>query len=100
MGANICLFVGNHLIVANVGDSRTCVLEDNVALPLSEDHKPGLDREAKRVQGAGGVIIHGRVNFKLSLTRAIGDLNFKGMLDKKPEEQILIAVPDFMEYDI
>lgn len=47
--ANICLFVGMHLICANVGDSRTCVLDDNIALPLSEDHKPANDKEAKRV---------------------------------------------------
>lgn len=75
--ANICLFVGNLLYVANVGDSRTNVLEDNCATPLSEDHKPSLDREKKRVEDAGGMIWDGRVNMKLSLTRAIGDLNFK-----------------------
>lgn len=47
--ANMCLFVGDHVICANVGDSRTNILEDNVALPLSVDHKPTVKSEAERI---------------------------------------------------
>lgn len=54
--ANIALFHKNTLYVANVGDSRTNTVEDNCAKPLSEDHKPTLDREKKRVEEAGGMI--------------------------------------------
>lgn len=47
--ANICLFVKNKVYVANVGDSRTNVLEDNCATTLSIDHKPDLLSEKERV---------------------------------------------------
>lgn len=54
--ANIILFNKDHLICANVGDSRSCVLEDNVAFVLSEDHKPDRDDEKLRIEEAGGMI--------------------------------------------
>jgi len=71
--ANICLFVKNKIYCANVGDSRTVVNENGRPHDLSEDHKPTLRREEERIKKAGGFIIQGRVNFKLALTRAIGD---------------------------
>lgn len=74
------------MIVANVGDSRTCILDENCGEPLSTDHKPDLDSEKERVIKAGGAIIQGRVNFNLTLTRAIGDLNYKSNKSKTPEE--------------
>lgn len=84
--ANICLLHKDHLICANVGDSRTTIFEDQDAFQFSEDHKPDLERERERVEKAGGSIIQGRVNFKLTLTRAIGDLGYKSMKDQKQEE--------------
>merc|ERR1739847_135636 len=39
--ANMCLFIENHVICANIGDSRTNILnDDGYSLPLSVDHKP------------------------------------------------------------
>jgi len=97
--ANIALIVKNKIYLANVGDSRTIINENGKAKALSEDHKPTLYREKQRVESVGGFIIHGRVGFKLSLTRAIGDLNYKSQHDKPEDEQVIIAVPDFEEYE-
>jgi len=44
---------------------------------LSEDHKPESEIEKKRIEKAGGVIMNGRVNGGLNLTRALGDLDYK-----------------------
>lgn len=75
--AIIALFVDKHVIIANVGDSRAVLCENGISRGLSVDQKPENNSEANRVQQAGGIIIHGRVNFKLTLTRAIGDVCYK-----------------------
>ena len=75
--ACIVLIVKRKIYVANVGDSRCVICEDESPKALSEDHKPSLEREYARVEKAGGSIVHGRVNMKLSLTRAIGDFCYK-----------------------
>lgn len=44
---------------------------------LSDDHKPENEDELIRIEAAGMDVSDGRVNGKLSLSRAIGDLAFK-----------------------
>lgn len=48
----------SHIICANVGDSR-CVVgtSDRKAISLSEDHKPSLKDEKKRILAAGNINI-------------------------------------------
>ncbi|EER01886.1 protein phosphatase 2c, putative, partial [Perkinsus marinus ATCC 50983] len=64
------------------------------AVPLTEDHKPDLKEEAERIHNAGGIVMQGRVNGNLNLTRAIGDLSYKQDHNLKPEEQMITANPD------
>ena len=46
--------------VANVGDSRAVLSADggNKIYPLSNDHKPGDEKEATRIKNAGGEIYY------------------------------------------
>jgi serine/threonine protein phosphatase PrpC len=60
-GSTACsmLFDSKKLFCANVGDSRavlySLVKKTNFKItPLSEDHKPGLPNEKKRIEGVGG----------------------------------------------
>jgi len=60
-GSTACslLFDSKKLFCANVGDSRavlySLVKKTNFKItPLSEDHKPGLPNERKRIEGVGG----------------------------------------------
>ncbi|KAH8487584.1 hypothetical protein H0E87_026236, partial [Populus deltoides] len=69
--ASTAVLVGDHLYVANVGDSRTVIskggkgisdamsyiFHSTVAIPLSEDHKPNRSDERKRIESAGGVVM-------------------------------------------
>ena len=83
------------LTVANAGDSRAVLCRGGEALPLSEDHKPAQARELARIEAAGGFVTpQGRVNGNLNLSRALGDLKYKGNTSVARAEQMITAEPD------
>lgn len=48
------LINGSRLVVANVGDSRAVLSKNGVALQLSVDHEPSMDREM--IEEKGGFV--------------------------------------------
>lgn len=66
-----------EIIDCNVGDSRCFVYNQGKTTQLSQDHKPHVESEKSRIQGAGGVVESGRVNGMLAVSRAFGDFDFK-----------------------
>ena len=76
-----------RVVVAWVGDSRAVLCGRNgVAVDLTVDHRAGgglaSRSETARVQRCGGWISQGRVLGLLAVTRALGDVEFKGGLAK------------------
>lgn len=99
--ANVLLIVGNTYYCANAGDARCLVYrKTGEHVFLSEDHKPDMEVEYKRIQKAGGYVVDGRVCENLNLTRAIGDLEYKKNTDMPPEEQIITANPDIRKQEL
>ena len=92
--AVVAAVVEGTVYVANAGDSRA-VLCDGAgrARPLSVDHKPAAPAEAARIRAAGGFVSSfggvARVNGNLSLSRAIGDLQYKGNDSLGRHEQVV-----------
>lgn len=78
-----------YFFQANVGDSRAIACIAGHVSPLSFDHKPSNEDEAKRINAAGGWVELNRVNGNLALSRALGDFVFKKNEKKRPEEQIV-----------
>lgn len=73
----------------NVGDSRAIASVGGKVEELSNDHKPSLASEQRRITAAGGWVELNRVNGNLALSRALGDFVFKKNELKCPEEQIV-----------
>jgi serine/threonine protein phosphatase PrpC len=90
----------NRVFVANSGDSRAVLCRNGDAVDLTVDHKISVETETERIRSAGGVIINGRVNGSLNLTRAIGDLSFKSDSSLPPEKQVITANPDTSVFEI
>ena len=92
--ACVALITKSEIFVANSGDSRCVLCKDGKPIPLSKDHKPTLDEERNRIEAAGGVVIYGRVNGILNLSRTIGDFEFKNKKELGPEKQMVSVIPD------
>jgi len=82
------------------------------AVALSEDHKPGLSSEKKRIVAANHTVereqalVRGkripidRVDGQVAVSRAIGDGDYKDLTDAPAENQAITCVPDVKERDI
>jgi [calcium/calmodulin-dependent protein kinase] kinase len=75
------------LLLGHVGDSRMVYSgpmahSPNVvqAQDLTYDHRPTLEAEKNRIISLGGRVVNNRVNGVMAITRAFGDLEFKGLV--------------------
>jgi len=60
-------------------------------------HRASNTTEAKRIYWAGGFVVDGYVNGELMPTRSFGDFQFKSGNLSRPDEQIVLCVPDIIE---
>ncbi|XP_047941297.1 probable protein phosphatase 2C 21 isoform X1 [Salvia hispanica] len=95
-GSTACVAVigENQLVVANAGDSRCVISRNGQALELSVDHRPILPVERERIIRGGGYVRWGRVQGYLDISRAIGGVEFKSIINLPPEEQMVTADPE------
>lgn len=90
----VALLTADTIYCANSGDSRCVLARGTKAVELSEDHKPDNEGEKKRIEFAGGFVEDGRVNGSLSLSRALGDMEYKQNKKLPVEKQSITCVPD------
>ncbi|CAE7707452.1 unnamed protein product [Symbiodinium pilosum] len=91
--------------VANCGDSRAVLCRNGNAVELSEDHKPELNSEERRIRQAGGSVkligpCHRIDGWGLNLSRALGDFHYKARPDLSAEQQKVIAVPEIRTVEL
>ena len=116
LSGSTCVFVlqlGEHIICANIGDSRAILIYDengqNKIFELSHDSKPDVPEERRRIELVGGVVDQikdengertgpYRVYMKnselpgLAMSRSFGD--------KKAKSCGVIPFPDIIEYNL
>lgn len=97
---NVVLIKNNIMYIANVGDSRSFMFKNGKAIPLNLEHKTTLQSEYQRIYKSNTQIINNRVEGRLNLTRAIGDLTFKQNPTLKFYEQAVIAYPEITKVNI
>lgn len=67
-----------HLVLASAGDCRSLLVKRDGSYSIaSVEHRADLSSELSRVQAAGFDVYEGRVSGMLSVTRSIGDFEFK-----------------------
>ncbi|XP_030383767.1 protein phosphatase 1F [Scaptodrosophila lebanonensis] len=91
----VCALIAtNHLYVAWVGDSKALLVGKRMHLQLVKPHKPEANDERRRIEAAGGTVIHAqgqwRVNGILNVARSIGDYSVEAV----------IAEPDFVDLEL
>ena len=59
--------------------------KDGETVELSHDHKPENHDEKQRIEKADGFVQMGRTNGVISLSRALGDFDYKKKAEFPPE---------------
>lgn len=73
-----------HVCVGHVGDCRLVLAKRNGDIEtITSDHRLDLMSERERILQLGGRVVNNRVNGVMAITRAFGDLEFKGLLDRR-----------------
>jgi len=95
---------GYRVMLANIGDSRGLVLRrGSDTLSVTRDHKPDDPREKKRIRAAEGYVLPAdppqpaRLDGKLAMSRAFGDMQYKADRARRQDAQKVIAVPEVYE---
>ncbi|XP_001356903.2 protein phosphatase 1F [Drosophila pseudoobscura] len=88
----VCALINrDQLYIAWVGDSKALLVGKRTQLQLVKPHKPESPDERKRIEAAGGTVLHAqgqwRVNGILNVARSIGDYCL----------ETVIAEPDFVD---
>ena len=86
--------------MANVGDSLSVIYKKNTAIRLNKEHKTTSEKEFNRIKKVGGKLINYRINGKLNITRAIGDLSYKNRNNGCIYEQDVLAIPEVTKYSL
>lgn len=78
--ATVAITLNGKVWVANVGDSRTILVnKDGKTIQATEDAKPSIPRYKKTIEQLGGEVFLGRVGGVLAVGRAIGDKKVVGI---------------------
>ena len=87
--AVVALVQDDALTIAHVGDSRGVLCRKNgQALALTQDHKPELPEEKRRIEALGGFVSYlgcWRAMGILAMSRALGDLFLKPYVSAEPD---------------
>merc|ERR1712142_1156769 len=89
-GSNaVCALIkGEMLYVAWLGDSQATLVRGGVPVKITDSHKPNRADERARIEALGGSIMHWgtwRVSGQLSVSRAIGDGEYKPFISAEPD---------------
>jgi protein phosphatase PTC2/3 len=77
--------------------SRCVLYQNGTVVPLSVDQKPTDNQEKKRILESGNIVLLGRVNGSLAVSRAFGDFRYKKSKEDQeltPDKFAVTVVPE------
>ncbi|KAL0272284.1 UNVERIFIED_CONTAM: hypothetical protein PYX00_005319 [Menopon gallinae] len=81
------------IVVSWLGDSQAILVKQEGYLLLADPHKPGRKDEFERIETQGGYVLKAggsyRVNGQLSVSRAIGDKEYKPYVSSEPDVRVI-----------
>jgi len=86
----------HKVTVCHLGDSRLYIGKYSTPdfILTTNDHKPANQTEKQRVLAAGGMVINGRIDSSLAVSRSLGDHCYKANKGLPPQNQKVIALPE------
>lgn len=91
----VCAFISeDNIYIANCGDSRAVLCRNGSPVFSTQDHKPILPTEKERIINAGGSVMVQRVNGSLAVSRALGDYDYKNVVELGQCEQLVSPEPE------
>ena len=89
---------GTTMTIANVGDSRACLISARQGITLTEDHKPSSPAEQRRIASFGGTVTYNtgiaRVAGVLAVSRAFGNYGIRNLIRADPDITQRELTPD------
>jgi protein phosphatase 1L len=95
----VCHFKKNmkdYINILNTGDSRCVICRNNIAMPLTKDHKPSQPDEENRIKKLGGKI---RTDKKSKISR-IDDLSVSRSFGDHISSKYVTYKPDIYKYKL
>ncbi|KAI5014397.1 hypothetical protein ZWY2020_055787 [Hordeum vulgare] len=96
--ACVALIRDNQIIVGNAGDCRCVISRNGQATVLTNDHKPSVPAEKRRIENAGRSVTvtggAGRIDGGIAVSRSIGDMRYKSNSRLTPALQALTCSPE------
>lgn len=93
--ATVVVKLPDHLVVANIGDSRAILCSDSGFLrQLTVDHNPSNDDELNRILEAGGEVASAGGILRvegLAVSRSFGDSKVRGIISKPHTDSVKIS---------
>jgi len=82
--------------VCHLGDSRLYIGKYGTTdfILTTHDHKPVNAAEKQRIIAAGGMVLNGRIDSSLAVSRSLGDHCYKSNKGLPPQNQKVIALPE------
>ena len=92
----LCAVIYNGILyVANLGDSRAVMFQENATVKLANLHDFTNSIETNYVESRGGVVLNNRLGGELAVSRSFGDILYKQYMNQEPE----IVVHQIQEVD-
>lgn len=99
----VCVVLrGTTMTISNVGDSRACLISARKGITLTEDHKPSMPSEQRRIASFGGTVTYNtgiaRVAGVLAVSRAFGNYGIRNLIRADPDitQRELVPEDDFL----